>query len=44
MQEAEFSWVSEENHLARKSLEKGGTHVYKIYRIYDNITPDANGQ
>jgi hypothetical protein len=35
MQEAEFSWVSEANVLARGSLEKGGARLYKKYRIYD---------
>ena len=35
MQEAEFSWVSETNDLARGSLEKGGAKVYKKYRLYD---------
>jgi len=41
MQEAEFSWVSEHNDLARKSLEKGGTKIYKKYRIYDRIEPGS---
>jgi hypothetical protein len=35
MQEAEFSWVSEANTLARGSLEKGGAARTKTYRIYD---------
>jgi hypothetical protein len=35
MEEAEFSWVSEANVLARGSLEKGGARLYKKYRIYD---------
>lgn len=33
--EAEFSWVSEENDLARMGLEKGGARIYKTYRMYD---------
>ncbi|MDA7980018.1 MAG: N-acetyltransferase [Pirellulales bacterium] len=32
---AEFSWVSEENTLARMGLEKGGARQYKTYRMYD---------
>ena len=35
IQEAEFSWVSEENDLARMGLEKGGAQIAKTYRIYD---------
>ena len=35
MEEAEFSWVSEDNTLAVSSLEKGGATLYKKYRIYD---------
>ncbi len=35
MLEAEFSWVSEANTLARASLEKGGSRRTKTYRIYD---------
>ncbi|HEV3344616.1 MAG TPA: GNAT family N-acetyltransferase [Pirellulales bacterium] len=33
--EAEFSWISEDNDLARLGLEKGGAKVYKKYRMYD---------
>lgn len=32
---AEFSWVSEDNSLARMGLEKGGARQYKTYRMYD---------
>ncbi|MBX3413601.1 MAG: GNAT family N-acetyltransferase [Pirellulales bacterium] len=39
--EAEFSWVSETNDLARMGLEKGGAQVYKTYRIYDYAGKDA---
>ena len=35
IQEAEFSWVTESNDLSRKSLEKGGARIHKVYRIYD---------
>jgi GNAT superfamily N-acetyltransferase len=33
--EAEFSWVLESNHLSRASLERGGAIRTKTYRIYD---------
>jgi hypothetical protein len=35
VQEGEFSWVLESNHLSRKSLERGGAKLEKTYRIYD---------
>ena len=35
MQEGEFSWVLESNHLSRKSLERGELAVEKKHRIYD---------
>ncbi len=35
VQEGEFSWVMESNHLSRKSLEHGGAEQTKTYRIYD---------
>ncbi|MEX2120469.1 MAG: GNAT family N-acetyltransferase [Pirellulales bacterium] len=35
VQEVEFSWVSEDNDLARLGLEKGGAKRYKTYRMYD---------
>lgn len=35
VEEAEFSWVSEANDLARLGLEKGGARLYKRYRMYD---------
>ncbi|HWB01134.1 MAG TPA: GNAT family N-acetyltransferase [Pirellulales bacterium] len=35
IEEAEFSWVDEENDLARLGLEKGGAKIYKTYRMYD---------
>lgn len=33
--EAEFSWVSESNDMARLGLEKGGATLYKKWRMYD---------
>jgi GNAT superfamily N-acetyltransferase len=35
LEEAEFSWVAESNHLSRGSLEKGGAKRLKTYRVYD---------
>ena len=35
MQECEFSWVAESNHLSRGALEKGGARRVKTYRVYD---------
>jgi hypothetical protein len=35
MDEVEFSWVLESNHLSRRTLERGGALVTKKYRIYD---------
>ena len=35
IQEAEFSWVLESNHLSYKTLKKGGAKITKQYRIYD---------
>jgi GNAT superfamily N-acetyltransferase len=35
IQEGEFSWVLESNHLSRKTLEKGGAIRNKTFRIYD---------
>ena len=35
IQEGEFSWVLESNHLSRKTLERGGAVRAKTYRIYD---------
>lgn len=34
-EEAEFSWISEDNDLARQGLRKGGARIYKTYRMYD---------
>ena len=35
IEEAEFSWVLEDNHLSRATLERGGAKLTKTYRIYD---------
>lgn len=35
VQEVEFSWVLESNHLSRASLERGGAKKSKTYRMYD---------
>lgn len=35
IEEAEFSWVLESNHLSRATLEKGGAQLTKTYRLYD---------
>lgn len=35
MEEAEFSWVLESNHLSRATLERGNAKKVKSYRIYD---------
>jgi GNAT superfamily N-acetyltransferase len=35
IQEAEFSWVLESNHLSRATLERGGAIREKTYRIFD---------
>jgi GNAT superfamily N-acetyltransferase len=35
IEEAEFSWVDEDNDMARLGLEKGGAVVYKTYRMFD---------
>ena len=35
VQEGEFSWISEDNELARKGLEKCGIRVTKEFRMYD---------
>ncbi len=35
IQEAEFSWVLESNHLSKASLERGGAKLIKSWRMYD---------
>ena len=41
MEEAEFSWVLESNHLSKRTLERGGAIVTKKYRIYQDDPPAA---
>ena len=36
LQEAEFSWVMESNHLSKATLERGGAKRIKSWRIYDS--------
>ncbi len=35
IEEVEFSWALESNHLSRKTLERGGAITKKTYRLYD---------
>ncbi len=35
IEEGEFSWVLESNHLSRKTLERGGAKRINTFRIYD---------
>ncbi len=35
IQEAEFSWVLESNHLSYATLKRGGAELTKTYRMYD---------
>jgi hypothetical protein len=39
IEEAEFSWVLESNHLSYKSLKRGGAKLTKTYRVYDFPPP-----
>ncbi|MFM8380120.1 MAG: N-acetyltransferase [Planctomycetia bacterium] len=39
MEEVEFSWVLESNHLSKRTLERGGAMVTKTYRIYQDDPP-----
>src|SRR5690606_18215159 len=39
LREAEFSWISETNDMARLGLEKGGANLVKRYRMYDYPAP-----
>lgn len=41
IEEVEFSWVLESNHLSYKTLKRGGAIVEKTYRIYDWKSDDA---
>ena len=47
IEEAEFSWVLESNHLSFKSSKRGGAKLSKKYRIYDWPAPEpplGNGE
>ncbi len=44
IEEAEFSWVLESNHLSRATLERGGAKLTKTYRIYDSRPEVDNRQ
>jgi hypothetical protein len=35
IEEAEFSWVLESNHLSASTLRRGGAKLTKTYRIYE---------
>ena len=39
MQEVEFSWVLESNHLSKRTLERGGAKITKTYRMYQDDPP-----
>ena len=39
MEEVEFSWVLESNHLSKRTLERGGALVTKKYRMYQDDPP-----
>ena len=43
MEEVEFSWVLESNHLSKRTLERGGALVTKKYRIYQDDPPRPAG-
>jgi len=43
MDEVEFSWVLESNHLSKRTLERGGALVTKKYRIYQDDPPRPAG-
>lgn len=40
LEEAEFSWVAESNHLSKASLERAGATISKTHRIYDYDFPE----
>jgi hypothetical protein len=40
IEEAEFSWVLESNHLSFNTLKRGGAILSKSYRIYDRPIAD----
>ncbi len=42
VEQAEFSWVLESNHLSYASLKRGGAKLTKTYRLYD-CGPNSQG-
>ncbi|TVS08724.1 MAG: N-acetyltransferase [Planctomycetaceae bacterium] len=41
IEEGEFSWVLESNHLSYQSLKRGGAKITKTYRLYDGDLADS---
>ncbi|MEQ8837753.1 MAG: GNAT family N-acetyltransferase, partial [Lacipirellulaceae bacterium] len=41
LEQAEFSWVLESNHLSYRTLAKSGAKISKKYRIFDYGPPDT---
>lgn len=41
LEQAEFSWVLESNHLSYRTLAKSGAKISKRYRIFDYGPPDT---
>lgn len=41
IEEVEFSWVLESNHLSYKTLKRGGALITKTYRLFDYAIPAA---
>jgi GNAT superfamily N-acetyltransferase len=39
LEEVEFSWVLDSNHLSKRTLERGGAIVTKKYRMYQDDPP-----
>ena len=44
IEEGEFSWVLESNHLSYGSLKRGGAKINKTWRIYDSEASADDGQ
>jgi GNAT superfamily N-acetyltransferase len=43
MEETEFSWVLDSNHLSKRTLQRGGAIVTKRYRIYQSVEKFLSG-
>jgi GNAT superfamily N-acetyltransferase len=39
LEEVEFSWVLDSNHLSKRTLERGGAVITKTYRMYQDAPP-----